>query len=480
MLAALFTTSCKEVMGSLDNPVKPYLEIETADMELLVGQDSLRPATTISTEKVKYTSSDENVAIVDETGKVTAKAVGTATITASVPKTADGIYLAGEQQYTVNVVKVGVTFDSNEATMWTDQWPQAPREVAVTHKKAVLTFVSDNTDVATVDPTTGVVTPVGGGVANISVDVAYGDFYFEEAAASYQLTVYNYIWLPNFDSDVVVHNYDQIGGNGEWNHKITIADGATVFFHQPMNINNPNGNAVACEGDATIVLQQPGTTYTLQSANNYAGLAVGPEGKTLTIKGEGTLNVTGGSEAAGIGTNYKSICGNIVVESGTIIANSNNYGAGIGAGDGGTCGNITIKGGTITATGGNYAAGIGTGDNWLGAPVCGNITITGGTVTAKGGSNGAGIGTGIEEKGTSNTCGNITISGGTVTATGRSGSYDIGPGFNSAGGTITVGTINVTVAVKDENGNDANIYNPNAPASAPRRAAVPFEPAPRR
>ena len=509
-VCAMTLTSCNEIMSTVDNPVSSYLAIETADMELLVGQDSLRAATTISTEKVRYASSDENVAVVDATGKVTAVAVGTATITASVPKTADGLYLAGEQQYKVNVVRVGVTFDKNEATMWTDNLPHAPREVTATHKNAVLTFSSDNPDVATVDPATGVVTPVGGGLATISVDVAYGDFYAEKSAVSYLLTVYNYIWLPKYDTDLVLHNYDQVGGYevGKdefvwYNHALIIDDGATVFFHQPITVDNTHANAVFCKGDATIVLQQPGVTYKFQSADNSAGLEPGPAGTTLTIKGEGNLITMGGGSSAGIGSDHQNSCGNIIIEGGNITASSKDQGAGIGCGALGSCGDITIKGGTIVATGAGdgrnvygagigsalsgytdrrpsicgkitisggdvtaygavRAAGIGSGaENGTKPSGCGDIIITGGTVKATGGKYAAGIGSGAKTWSADSYCSNITITGGTITATmGEEAGYDVGP---SAFGKIKDGctvTVADNVKIKTNSGADAKIWKP--------------------
>mgnify|MGYP002624903734 CR=1 FL=1 len=145
------------------------------------------------------------------------------------------------------------------------------------------------------------------------------------------------------------------------------------------------------------------------------------------------------------------------------------------------CGNITISGGTVIAQGGYVGAGIGAGglywENHDYACSCGNITITGGNVTAYGGSYAAGIGTGVKyNSGYTNTpvCGDITISGGTVVATkGNYALYDVGPGdAKSYPGTFAgqVGTVNVSVAVKDYYGNDATIYTPEA-ASAPSRRA---------
>ncbi len=132
-----------------------------------------------------------------------------------------------------------------------------------------------------------------------------------------------------------------------------------------------------------------------------------------------------------------------------------------------SCGNITITGGIVNAYGGAYGAGIGAGgsENDTNTITCGDITITGGTVNANGGGYGAGIGTGRRYNSSNPrpTCGNITISGGTITATkGVNAVWDIGPGIRSTyPGTydgFVNGTISVTVTVKDKNGNNASIY----------------------
>ena len=243
-------------------------------------------------------------------------------------------------------------------------------------------------------------------------------------------------------------NGDVLFGNNT-DIQIKIAAGATVTLY---DVHIADDSYIDCKGDATIILE--GENSICADDNNPAIWV--DEGKTLTIKGTGSLKAENVGWAAGIGGGEKLPCGNIVIESGTIVAKGGERSSGIGSGGHDaygadvaelyaqtTCGNIEIKGGHITATGDGYGAGIGCG----GRGTCGNITITGGTIVATGGENdSAGIG-----GANASTCGNITITGGTVTATGYWGCPGIGMGCNGTAtdhttcGDITIGgTANVT------------------------------------
>ncbi len=142
----------------------------------------------------------------------------------------------------------------------------------------------------------------------------------------------------------------------------------------------------------------------------YAGIYV-PEGKTLTIRGTGSLTVTGGSRGAGIGGNIEDNCGSIVIEGGTIVAEGGDGAAGIGLGYSydREFGDITISGGTVTATGCDEAPGIGGRSAYFQ-----NITITDGVtkVTVNKGSNST-YSIGTSDSDCMEYCGAITI-GGTV------------------------------------------------------------------
>jgi hypothetical protein len=217
------------------------------------------------------------------------------------------------------------------------------------------------------------------------------------------------------DGDVVkglLNGYSKISQRLQ----ISIADGATVIL-KGVVIRGDNDTrymwaGLTCLGDATIILAD-GSENTVKGFNSaYPGIFIA-EGKTLTIRGSGSLAAS-------------------PYDGGT----TNSYGAGIGGASGVACGNIVIEGGDITAKGGSNAAGIGGGRNVS----CGTITISGGTVNATGYINGAGIGSGYGSSTKPSTCGDITISG-TANVTAKSGS---GAGIGSGTSGIVSGTISIS------------------------------------
>ena len=235
--------------------------------------------------------------------------------------------------------------------------------------------------------------------------------------------------LSTISSNYTAHDGEILTGALVKKVKISIADGATVTLRDATIHGSNNSkytwSGLTCEGNATIILE--GTNSVRGFYEIYPGIYV-PENKTLTIKGNGSLNARGCKTAgAGIGGSPELPCGNIVIDGGTITAIGGHYAAGIGSSVNGICGDITINGGTVTATGYD-SAGIGSAQNGT----CGNITINGGTVTATG-YDSAGIGSAQ-----SSTCGNITINGGTVTATGGESAAGIGSAQSSTCGKITI------------------------------------------
>ena len=94
-------TSCNELNSMMDNPVSSYLELKTASVSIVPGGTYQIEASSISTAKITYESSNPDVAIVDPSGKVTALEDGEATITVRVE--ANDNYQAGATQFQVKV-----------------------------------------------------------------------------------------------------------------------------------------------------------------------------------------------------------------------------------------------------------------------------------------------------------------------------------------------------------------------------------------
>lgn len=220
--------------------------------------------------------------------------------------------------------------------------------------------------------------------------------------------------ITSSSTDVELVDCDVVTGTGGRNTHVTIADGATVTFSgvNITSINNSSSNrwaGISCLGDATIILSGENA---VKGGYHSAGIFV-PAGKTLTIRGDGSLTATGQSYAAGIGSGEEENCGNIVIEGGTIAATGEVSAAGIGCGNYASCGDITITGGTITATAGTSASAIGCGVskiiniNSFNPSSCGDITIANSVtcVTATSSKNVNIIGTSDQFS----TCGTITI-----------------------------------------------------------------------
>ena len=255
--------------------------------------------------------------------------------------------------------------------------------------------------------------------------------------------------LSQVTSDTTLEDGDVAIGKLKNGYNVSIAKGATVTLAYADITGTGKWPGIKCLGGATIIIE--GTNNVSPDINHdFPGIFV-RDMYTLTIKGNGVLAANGGFfSGAAIGSGGSlysededewmvSVGGNIVIESGTIIAKGGRVSAAIGCGEYNQCGSITINGGTVIATGGGWSPGIGCGYHGMGK---GDITINGGTVIATAGVGAAGIGTG--EYGYLDA--NIVINGGTVIATAGSGGAAIGTGDNGFCGDITIigGTVTAT------------------------------------
>ena len=459
----------------LDVPVKS-VKLDKTELAATLGDAAVTLKATVAPDNatnktVTWKSSNTDVATVDEDGVVTFVGGGTATITATATNgttdTADDKTATCTvtvkclvDKITLNKTLLTPTIGAATETLTATVTPEDATDKTVTWK-------SSNTSVATVDAT-GKVTFVAVGSATITCTATNGT---EETGDDVEATCEVFVNVAVDLSTITggtIEGCVALTGTLGGNYELKVADGATVTL-DGMTINGVNNDAykhagLAFLGNGTIILK--GVNKVTGFHYKYPGIYVAPD-KTLTIKGDGQLTASCSDletdGAAGIGGGYNLDCGNIVIESGTIIAEGN--AAGIGGGLGRSCGKITITGGDITASSyGGAAIGV-AGGNVTGGDITitggkikaeikgthygvaigggvfatvGKITITGGDITATGGSgDGVGIGAYIDGK-----CGDITISGGKIVATGSYWGAGIGSclgnSYSSECGNITI------------------------------------------
>ena len=193
------------------------------------------------------------------------------------------------------------------------------------------------------------------------------------------------VYLDQLTENKTIFEGVVVCGKLAGNHKLTIADGATVTL-QGVTIEGVNNSkcswaGLTCEGDATIILE--GDNVVRGFYEDYPGIFV-PEGKTLTIRGAGSLDASSNGYGAGIGGGYMLKCGNIILDGGTIVATGGARAAGIGGGCAQvwaqpTCGTIRITDGitrVVATCGGDCSNPIGAGVNGTG----GETTVASGLI----------------------------------------------------------------------------------------------------
>ena len=147
------------------------------------------PANALTNEaglNVTYSSSDQDIATVDNEGKVTIVKAGEVTITATGAE--NGNYNGATASYTLTIAKANasMSFAPNAVTIVEGQEFTAP---TLTNEAGLtVTYESTNEAVATVDQNTGAVTIVGVGETTITATGAESDNY-NGTTATYTITV---------------------------------------------------------------------------------------------------------------------------------------------------------------------------------------------------------------------------------------------------------------------------------------------------
>ncbi|MCR4844462.1 MAG: carbohydrate-binding domain-containing protein [Bacteroidales bacterium] len=159
---------------------------------------------------VSYSSSDERIATIDGSGKITLVSAGTTSIIAV--SEATSTYASGSASYTLKVVKNTVTLSWSESIFsvmleeGSSVWPTLsidPSDAGIT-----VSYSSSNTSVAAIDAI-GSITLTGAGSTTISASFE-GNTYYKAASASYTLTV-----TSNADDGAVTTSFDSAGSSDD-------------------------------------------------------------------------------------------------------------------------------------------------------------------------------------------------------------------------------------------------------------------------
>lgn len=265
------------------------------------GSSFTKPALSTATGydgTITYSSSNELVATVNSTtGDITLVGGGTARITASGTETAT--FKAGSAYYDLTVSDTradhGLTYATSAVT----------KKIGVTGfvnpltnpNSLSVTYESDNTDVATVNATTGAITALTAGEATITASFT-GNSTYKAGSASYTLTVSDGAkWVKVTDA-ANLHAGDQI---------IIVNESAGKVLSTTQNENNrAEANITISAGVATmnndaqiITLERDGTNFYLNVGTDeylYAASSTSNHLKTAgkTTDSKAAISITSG------------------------------------------------------------------------------------------------------------------------------------------------------------------------------------------
>ena len=233
----------------------------------------------VNNSAVTWSSSDTNIATVNNSGLVTAKSRGTVTITAT---TTDGSNLSANCNITVNQLATGITLNKTSATINNGETLQLTATVLPSNvTNANVTWSSSNTSVATVS-SDGLVTAKSCGNATITATTTDGT----NLSASCSVTV-------NQLATGITLNKTQA----------TINNGETLQLTATVSPGNASNSAVAWSSSNTnVATVSSNGLVTAKSSGNATITATTTDGSNLSAN----CNITVNQLATGITLNKTS------------------------------------------------------------------------------------------------------------------------------------------------------------------------------
>ena len=248
-------TNTKTSYSLTINSATPTLQFSKETAEATMGAEFEAPTLTVTPEglvPIEYESTNTEVATVDKnTGVVTLVGGGETTIKAVFPgnetyETALASYILTVSEVTPQTVTVTLTFSEKTVSATLGAEFAAPALTVTPEGLQGVKYSSSNTNVATVNETTGAVTLVAAGETTIKATFAGNDNY-EAAEASYTLTVNRAqsegygLWIN--DIQVTEDNQDDVLGNSADSKSGTMG---TIVF-------NPEKNTLVMTNDVSNV-----------------------------------------------------------------------------------------------------------------------------------------------------------------------------------------------------------------------------------
>lgn len=276
------------------------------------------PLTNDHSLSVSYTSSASGVATVNpSTGEVTIKGAGSTTITATFG--GDATYEEGEASYTLTVSKAAPTLSFASENATGREGEAFAGNVLNNPAGLTVSYSSSDTDVATVNETSGAVTIVAGGTTTITASFLGNDIY-TEGSASYTLKVLATPTIPVSDEVIAwgeTFTVDDTGISGE---TVTVTSGNTSIA----TVDGLEITPVAC-GEVEITVSTAEDEIYKAGSETFVLTVTAPEGSTkapsagdVTLFGESFGNNTGASardwddsysEKSGVAAVYSGITG---------------------------------------------------------------------------------------------------------------------------------------------------------------------------
>ena len=261
----------------------------TDNYQLTTGDYTTPTLTAPEGETITYESSNTAVATVAEDGTVSPIATGKTTITAKLVD--NPRYNDATAEYTLIVTGIlpGIKFDTAEYNIDINDKASFTGQTAKVNDGAVVTikYASDNSEVATVDENTGIVTLLAAGTAKITA-TAEANATYDEQTASYTINVVD-------PSEPATYNFYNIYGSSKVNFTggVTRSEGLTSLTISKGTSNEPyyDGSEMRFYTGATVTITVP-EEYSIKSVvftgSSLSAFDVSETYKSLGSLAEGT------------------------------------------------------------------------------------------------------------------------------------------------------------------------------------------------